>query len=100
MAPGARLLLTHRCTILPGHAVSLTMQPQCRLATPSLAPQVIYSHAQAKALHHAPLFIVLLLPLLGEVHLLLCLLQSPFRHAAAAAPCRCCVRCAGIAVFY
>lgn len=27
--------------------------------------QVIYSHAQAKALHHAPLAIVLLLPLLG-----------------------------------
>lgn len=33
-----------------------------------LMPQVIYSHAQAKALHHAPLFIVLLLPLLGELH--------------------------------
>ncbi|EFN50786.1 hypothetical protein CHLNCDRAFT_142511 [Chlorella variabilis] len=27
---------------------------------------VIYSHAQAKALHHAPLFIILLLPLLGS----------------------------------
>lgn len=40
---------------------------QCSLnAIPCTAPQVIYSHAQAKALHHAPLFIVLLLPLLGE----------------------------------
>lgn len=29
---------------------------------------VIYSHAQAKALHHAPLAIVLLLPLLGSAH--------------------------------
>lgn len=28
--------------------------------------QVIYSHAHAKALHHAPLAIVLLLPLLGS----------------------------------
>lgn len=34
---------------------------------PAPAPllQVIYSHAQAKALHHAPLAILLLLPLLS-----------------------------------
>lgn len=49
----------------------------CCATLPRPAPlQVIYSHAQAKALHHAPLFIVLLLPLLGEC-------AACWRHAAA-----------------
>lgn len=44
---------------LPSCAACVPLSPR-----PCLA-QVIYSHAQAKALHHAPLFIVLLLPLLA-----------------------------------
>lgn len=43
----------------------VTSSPLAPLPSPS-TPQVVYSHAQAKALHHAPLVIVLLLPLLAS----------------------------------
>lgn len=59
-------------------ATVLPKRPPCTRASPLLTHlthatpppqpprQVIYSHAQAKALHHAPLAIVLLLPLLAR----------------------------------
>lgn len=55
----------------PAGALTLVPPLVPTLAAPAVPaalprPQVIYSHAQARALHHAPLFIVLLLPLLAS----------------------------------
>ena len=61
-----RAICSHAQAREPRHRASPVWRPTMWLLPNAALPQVIYSHAQAKALHHAPLFIVLLLPLLGE----------------------------------
>lgn len=66
---GAQRLPVLLCPTMPAQPACkhVCLQPHTPYPTPPSHPrQVIYSHAQACALHHAPLFIVLLLPLLAK----------------------------------